>query len=131
MKVNLKCIEARNVPKIDVGGKCDAYCKIQFGKQKEKTRTIDNSLTPRWRQEFIFDILDFQKDYLYIQLYDRDSLSRDDLIADVEIYTRFLQPGIIIDQWYMMKSKIKDKNPEIHLAIHIGQEKDTPFIIFE
>ena len=128
MKVNLKCIEAKNVPKIDVGGKCDAYCKIQFGKQKEKTRTIDNSLTPRWRQEFIFDILDFQKDYLYIQLYDRDSLSRDDLIADVEIYTRFLQPGIIIDQWYMMKSKIKDKNPEIHLAIHIGQEKDTPFI---
>ena len=57
MKVNLKCVEARNIPVVDIGGSCDGYCKIQFGQQKVKTRTIDNSLTPHWRQEFFFDIL--------------------------------------------------------------------------
>ena len=128
MKVNLKCVEARNIPVVDAGGKCDGYCKIEFGQQKVKTRIIDNSLTPHWRQEFFFDILDIQKDFLYIQLYDHDSLSKDDLIADLDIYTQFLQPGIIIDQWYRMNSRIKNSFPEIHLVIHIGLEKDTPFV---
>ena len=128
MKVNLKCVEARNLPVVDAGGKCDGYCKIQFGQQKAKTRTIDNSLTPHWRQEFFFDILDIQKDYLFIQLYDHDSLGKDDLIADLDIFTQFLQPGIIIDQWYPMNSRIKNYIPEIHLVIHIGQEKDAPFV---
>ena len=128
MKVNLKCVEARNIPVVDAGGKCDGYCKIEFGQQKVKTRIIDNSLTPHWRQEFFFDILDIQKDFLYIQLYDHDSLSKDDLIADLDIYTQFLQPGIIIDQWYPMNSRIKNSFPEIHLVIHIGLEKDTLFI---
>ena len=128
MKVNLKCVEAKNIPKVDLEGTCDGYCKIQFGQQKVKTRIIDNSLTPHWRQEFFFDVLDIQKDYLFIQLYDHDKLSKDDLIADLEIYTQFLQPGIIIDKWYTMNPIIKDKTPQIHLVIHIGQEKDTPFI---
>jgi hypothetical protein len=128
MKVNLKCVEAKNIPKVDLEGTCDGYCKIQFGQQKVKTRIIDNSLTPHWRQEFFFDVLDIQKDYLFIQLYDHDKLSKDDLIADLEIYTQFLQPGIIIDKWYTMIPIIKDKIPQIHLVIHIGQEKDTPFI---
>ena len=128
MKANLKCAEARNIQFADVGGSCDGYCKIQFGEQKVKTRTIDNSLTPHWRQEFFFDILDIQKDFLFIQLYDHDSLNKDDLIADLDIFTQFLQPGIIIDQWYPMNSRIKNYIPEIHLVIHIGKEKDAPFI---
>ena len=128
MKVHIKVIEAKNLPVVDVSGSCDGYCKIQFGKQKVQTRTIDNSLTPHWRQEFFFDILDIQNDHLYIQLFDHDTLSKDDLIADLDIYTQFLMPGIIIDQWYTMNSKIKNKIPEIHLVIHIGLEKDTPFI---
>ena len=128
MKVNLKCVEARNIPEVDIGGSCDGYCKIQFGQQKVKTRTIDNSLTPHWRQEFFFDVIDIQKDYLFIQLYDHDSLGKDDLIADLDIYTQFLQPGIIIDQWYQMNPIIKKRIPEIHLVIHISLEKDTPFV---
>ena len=128
MKVNLKCVEAKNIPVIDVGGSCDGYCKILFGQQKGKTRIIDNSLTPHWRQEFFFDILDIQKDFLYIQLYDHDKLGKDDLIADLEIYTQFLQPGINLDQWYPMNSRIKNHIPEIHLVIHISLDKDTPFV---
>ena len=128
MKVNLKCVEARNIPVIDVGGSCDGYCKIQFGQQKVKTRVIDSSLTPHWRQEFFFDIIDIQKDYLFIQLFDHDSLGKDDLIADLDIYTQFLQPGIIIDQWYPMYTRISKCIPEIHLVIHISLEKDTPFV---
>ena len=128
MKVNLKIVEAKNIPIADIDGTCDGYCKIQFGKQKAQTRIIDNSLTPRWRQEFSFDILDIQQDYLFIQLYDYDKIGKDDCIANLEIYTQKLEPGIIIDKWYTMNPIIKDKIPEIHIVIHIGQEKDKPFV---
>ena len=127
MKVNLKIIEAKNIPIVDIGGTCDAYCKIKFGQQKVQTRTIDNSLTPHWRQQFFFDIIDIQQDYLFIQLYDYDTLTKDELIADLEIKTQLLESGIVIDKWYQMNPK-KGKTPEIHLIIHISQEKDIPFI---
>ena len=128
MKVNLKVIEAKNIPIVDVRGTCDGYCKIKFGQQKAQTRTIDNSLTPHWRQQFSFDILDIQEDFLFIQLYDHDTLDKDDLISDLEIQTKQLKPGVIIDKWYTMNPIIKDKIPEIHLLIHIAQEKDPPFV---
>ena len=128
MKINLKIVEAKNIPKLDIGGTCDGYCKIQFGQQKAQTRIIDNSLTPRWRQAFSFDILEIQKDYLFIQLYDHDTIGKDDLISDLEIQTKFLEPGTVIEKWYAMNPIIKDKIPEIHIVIHIGKEKDPPFI---
>ena len=128
MKLNLKVVEAKNIPVVDIGGTCDGYCKIQFGQQNAQTRIIDNSLTPRWRQDFFFDILDIHQENLYIQLYDHDNLGKDDLIADLNIKTLFLEPGKVINKWYTMNPIIKDKIPDIHLLIHIGQEKETPFI---
>ena len=128
MKVHVRIIEAKDLPVVDVNGTCDGYCKIQFGKQKAQTRVIDNSLTPRWRQQFSFDILDFQQDYLFIQLYDHDKVGKDDLISNLEIYPQTIQPGIIINQWYNMNKIIKKNNPIIHLMIHLSQENDIPFI---
>ena len=127
MKVNLKIIEAKNIPNLDIGGTCDGFCKIQFGQQKAQTHIIDNSLTPKWRQQFFFDILDIQNDYLFIQLLDHDTIGKDDLISDLKIQTKFLEPGEVIEKWYTMNPIIKDKIPEIHLVIHIGREKDPPF----
>ena len=128
MKVHLKVVEAKDLPVVDVSGSCDGYCKIQFGKQKVQTRQIDNSLTPKWRQEFSFDVLDFQQDFLFIQLYDHDSVGKDDLISDLEIFPNTLQPGIVIDKWYTMHQIIKDTFPKIHLIIHLSQEDDKPFV---
>ena len=127
MKVHLKVLEAKDLPVIDVSGTCDAFCKIQFGKQKVQTRIIDNSLTPKWRQQFSFDILDFQQDFLFIQLYDHDSVSKDDLIANLEINPQSMQPGILVDQWYTMHPVIKKSTPQIRLIIHLAQENDIPF----
>ena len=128
MKVHLKVIEARNLPVVDVNGSCDGYCKIQFGKQKVQTRIIDNSLSPKWRQQFSFDIIDFQEDFLFIQLFDHDKVGKDDLVSDLEIYPQSLIPGTIINQWYNMNQIIKKTIPQIHLIIHVSKENDPPFI---
>ena len=128
MKLNLKVIEAKNLPKVDVKGSCDGYCKIQFAQQKAQTRIINNSLSPCWRQDFSFDILDIEEDNLFIQLYDYDSIRKHDLISDLIIKTKSLKPGKVIDKWYTMNPIKEDTTPEIHLMIHIGEVKDTTFI---
>ena len=87
---------------MDVNGSCDDFYKIQFGNQKAQTRIIDNSLSPKWRQQFSFDIIDFQQDFLFVQLFDYDSLGKNDLISNLEIFPQTMSPGIIIDQWYTM-----------------------------
>ena len=107
MKVHVRIIEAKYLPVMDVKGSCDGFCKIQFGKQKAQTRIIDNSLSPKWRQEFSFDIIDFQQDFLFIQLFDHDSMGKDDLISNFEIFPQTISPGIIIDQWYTMNQIVK------------------------
>ena len=128
MKVHLKIIEGKEIPIMDVGGTCDGYCKINFGKQKAQTRIIDNSLNPRWRQEFHFDIVDIINDFLFIQLYDHDTIGRDEIISDLSIRLDELKPGEILDKWFSMNPIVKKTTPKIHLIIHLGRENDKKFI---
>ncbi len=41
-------MKARNLIKADLMGKSDPYAVLKFGKQKEKTNTIKNTLEPQW-----------------------------------------------------------------------------------
>ena len=128
MKVYLRVIEGKDIPIMDVGGLCDAYCKIKFGQQKAQTRIIDYSLTPHWRQEFSFDVLDIQNDFLFIQLYDHDNIGKDEIISDLSIKINELKPGEIIDKWFNMNQIEKKTIPKIHLIIHLAEDKDIKFI---
>ena len=112
---------------MDIGGTCDGYCKISFGKQKAQTSIIDNSLHPRWRQAFSFDIVDINNDFLFIQLYDHDNIGKDEIISDLTIKLQELEPGKIIDKWFFMNPIIKKTTPKIHLVLHLSQEKDQKF----
>ena len=128
MKVYLKVIEGKDIPIMDIGGLCDSYCKINFGQQKAQTRIIDYSLTPHWRQEFTFDLLDIKNDFLFIQLYDHDTIGRDEIISDLKITLEQLSPGQIIDKWFNMNQIVKTTQPRIHLIIHLAQNKDIKYI---
>jgi len=128
MKVYLKVVEGKDIPIMDIGGLCDPYCIIKYGKQKTQTRIIDNTLTPRWRQEFSFDVIDPTNDTLFIQLYDHDTIGKDEIIADLNIYSMFSKPGEVINEWFNMNPIVKNTNPKIRLVIHLAQEKSVKFM---
>ena len=128
MKVHLKIIEGKDIPIMDVGGTCDGYCKIFFGKQKAQTRIIDNTLKPHWRQEFSFDVVDIKSDFLFIQLYDHDTIGKDEIISDLSIKLDELKPGEIIEKWFSMNPIVKKTTPKIRLIIHLSQENDAKFV---
>lgn len=50
--IRLELIEAQNLMKKDIGvlgmGKSDPYCIIRLGAQKFQTKTINNTVNPRW-----------------------------------------------------------------------------------
>ena len=47
-KLHVDLIKAKNLMKTDLTGKSDPYAVLKFGKQKEKTNTIKNTLEPQW-----------------------------------------------------------------------------------
>ncbi|KAI8609801.1 C2 domain-containing protein [Chytriomyces sp. MP71] len=80
--------EARNLKNVELAGVSDPYCIISIG-QKEiaRTKTVENSLTPRWSQTLHIPILPsmltLDSDLLTIAIYDQNETLRDKVMGHV------------------------------------------------
>ena len=54
-QLHVRVIEAADIAKMDSNA-TDAYCVLKTSSQSEKTRVCNNTMTPRWNQEFHFNI---------------------------------------------------------------------------
>lgn len=108
--------EAADIPKIDFAGKNDCYAKISTKGSviMDKTRPIDNSLTPQWFQQFMIVLNDHMTDSLYIELYD-DGI-KDTKFSTSEIHFNKHGKDLIHSDWFDL-DPIKDKNSgeRVHL----------------
>ena len=50
--VHVLLVQARGVMAMDGGTSSDPYCKITLGKEKVKTKVLNNTLNPKWREAF-------------------------------------------------------------------------------
>ena len=78
-------IKARNLTKADMIGKSDPYAILKFGKQKEKTNTIKNTLEPQWDHHAEFTVPDGDSDTLLVEVFDADKLGKDKSLGKAEI----------------------------------------------
>ena len=78
-------IKAKNLIKADIMGKSDPYAVLKFGKQKEKTNVIKNTLDPQWDFHTNFKVPDGEADTLLIEVFDSDKLGKDKSLGKVEI----------------------------------------------
>merc|ERR1712142_351383 len=88
--VHVLLVQARSVIAMDGGTSSDPYCKVTLGKEKAKTKVINNSLNPKWREAidlFWYEELD---DTLHITLLDHDVGGKDDKMGRVAIDLRDL-----------------------------------------
>ncbi|XP_076060225.1 extended synaptotagmin-like protein 2 isoform X8 [Oratosquilla oratoria] len=96
--IRLHVIEAKNLMKMDVGvmgmGKSDPYCILYLGAQKFQTKTINNTVNPKWdycceasanvirRQRILIECWDY--DYSPLKSYENDDfLGR----ANLDVYS--------------------------------------------
>ena len=104
----VKVIEEKNITAAD-GDTSDPYCVLKVAEMEKKTKIIDCTLNPIWNQIFFFDIKSYSTNELLIKIFDKDKLSKDDLLFQWIIPINKLQCGIVEDKWY----------DSLHLITHL------------
>ena len=109
---------------MDGGTSSDPYCKVTLGKEKAKTKVINNTLNPKWREAmdlFWYEELD---DFIDIALFDHDVGGKDDRMGQVAIDLRELSREVSHNLW----RPIKDGEGMLNIIITISgtTKSDSP-----
>lgn len=115
--IRIHIIEAHNLMKKDVGimgmGKSDPYCILHLGAQKFQTKTINNTVNPKWDFccEFLTDEIRGQE--LDIELYDLDDgPGKDDFLGRANLDVQEIWKGGELDLWVPLSDA---KSGRIHV----------------
>lgn len=131
MILHIRAIEACNVPKKDIIGLSDPYLKFETSTstQKWKTKYIRNTKTPEWNEEFHIPITSLLNDILYVSLWDKDDISKDDFISSIDFNVRDEFPlGKVLDKWYQMRPGEGTKEGgKVRLIIQLNKSGYEPF----
>lgn len=119
--VHVLLVQARSVIAMDGGTSSDPYCKVTLGKEKAKTKVINNTLNPKWREAmdlFWYEELD---DFIDIALFDHDVGGKDDRMGRVAIDLRELSKEVSHNLW----RPIKDGEGMLNVIITISGTTKT------
>ncbi|XP_017911058.1 PREDICTED: intersectin-2 isoform X3 [Capra hircus] len=78
-------IEATELKACKPNGKSNPYCEISMGSQSYTTRTLQDTLNPKWNFNCQFFIKDLYQDVLCLTMFDRDQFSPDDFLGRTEV----------------------------------------------
>ena len=128
MQLHVRVVEATDIARMDLH-KSDPYCLVSLSSTNDtrRTRTKENTLNPRWNEDFHFNVVNPAMSALKILMRDKD-VSYDDDMATLEVQLCSLTPGQIVDQWYnMIPCKRIKKGGRIHLILHLAPVGVPPF----
>lgn len=102
MILHVQAIEACNLPDMDIIGKSDPYLKFKFDFSNKiwKTQYKNNTDSPVWNETFHFPVSNLT-DKLCIELYDQDTISKDDLISSMTFQMSDFRINETVDKWYL------------------------------
>ena len=122
--VHVLVVQARGVMAMDGGTSSDPYCKITLGKEKVKTKTLNNTLNPKWREAFDLNWYEELDDFIDIAMFDHDVGGKDDRMGRVEIDLRDLTREVSHTLW----RPIKDGEGTLNVIITITatSKADSP-----
>ncbi|KAI3673075.1 hypothetical protein L6452_39185 [Arctium lappa] len=124
--LELGILSAQNLlpMKIREGRMTDAYCVAKYGNKWVRTRTLLNTLTPRWNEQYTWEVYD-PCTVITVGVFDNCHInekeeSRDQRIGKVRIRLSTLETDRIYTHYYpllvLQPSGLK-KHGELHLAI--------------
>merc|ERR1711981_933005 len=91
--------KARDIEKKGMFGKADPYVNITFGKQKAKSKTVNNNHNPEWNFNATFEVDQNTSETIRIEVFDED-LGKDDTLGhkDMDINSVVKQKKLL-NQW--------------------------------
>jgi len=97
--VTVFLVEGRDLLAMDEEGTSDPYCKFRLGNERFKTKTVYQSLNPRWQEQFELYLYDDQSLELDITVWDKDQRSKDDFMGRGSIDLSKLQREVSHQIW--------------------------------
>merc|ERR1711974_348958 len=85
LNINVLVVGARNLEKSGMFGKADPYIVVSHKDKKKTSATINNDLNPQWNFENTFVVSKSPKETLRFEVYDKDMVTKDDLMGTAEI----------------------------------------------
>ncbi|XP_076645887.1 extended synaptotagmin-like protein 2 isoform X2 [Halictus rubicundus] len=119
--LRIHVVEAKHLMKKDISvlgkGKSDPYAIINVGAQEFRTKTIDNTVNPKWDYwcEFIVDkSLGAYYNRVVAHLFDKDNAGQDDPLGRASIEVSRVKKKGTIDTWVSLEQA---KHGMIHLRL--------------
>ncbi|TMS13090.1 Intersectin-2 [Larimichthys crocea] len=78
-------LEATELKAGKPNGKSNPYCEVTMGAQIFTSRTLNDTLNPKWNFNCQFHIKDLYQDVLCITIFERDQFSPDDFLGRTEV----------------------------------------------
>ncbi|XP_056135301.1 intersectin-2b [Lampris incognitus] len=78
-------LEATELKACKPNGKSNPYCEVTMGAQIYTSRTLNDTLHPKWNFNCQFHIKDLYQDVLCITIFERDQFSPDDFLGRTEV----------------------------------------------
>jgi hypothetical protein len=127
MQAHVRVLEAKDIAKMDTIGATDAFCILSLNKKGEQKTKIVTSMTPKWNQDFCFQVTNPTSDFIHIVMKDHDAVA-DDMMAILDINISALPVGMVVEHWYPMQPV--DGVPKgglLHLLLHLVPPGVSPF----
>lgn len=130
MELNIKLVEAKDVPKMDTIGKSDPYIilKLSQSNQQWKTKYKKDTDCPVWNEEFTLPITNKMDEILTVEMWDKD-LAKDDAISTLQIQVNKIPIGKVNDSWYTMHPvKGVPKGGKVRIIVHLCRAGSPKFV---
>ncbi|XP_053351758.1 extended synaptotagmin-3 [Clarias gariepinus] len=94
-------------------GKSDPYTVLMVGNQRFQTKTIKETLNPKWNEVYEFVVHEAPGQELEVELYDEDT-DKDDFMGRLNLDFGVVKQEKVIDKWYTLQQIEKGK---LHLKL--------------
>ncbi|ETV72921.1 hypothetical protein, variant 2 [Aphanomyces astaci] len=132
--IKIRLVEARGLPVVERASKvADAYVDITFASFEARSTVSKKSLTPRWDEEFRFDVVDdavLQSQPIMFKVMDHDVYTTDATIGIVyvDLNCILMKEGCSVQGWYPIYDTLLGVRGELHLVIRLHYFGDiNPF----
>jgi Ca2+-dependent lipid-binding protein len=126
--LHIRCISAEDVVKLDTLGKSDPYVLLSSNGERFQTSVKENTVAPRWDEDFHLRVPDPRNNLVKLQLRDYDVLADDD-ISTCELQTGILPFGVVLDTWIELTPSQKVKQGgKLHLLLQVQTASAPPFV---
>lgn len=121
--------EATNLLGLDLDGKSDPYCVLKIGEGNqfsaiEKTRKITNTKNPTWKECFTLNVNNPLTEYLVLEVWNKESMSKDDSLGYAQISLNDLQRGVEKQVWVQLEGGATTGGGVISSIAHLGKKKE-------